>query len=77
MLVSTYGLAQQLNVSNRTAKDNHERLHYLIFVDSSSCKLIFPKTPVDELLPQKLEFNFKYFVIDDTFYFYGAELEFS
>ena len=74
-LVSTYGLAQQLYVSYRTAKENHERLHYLIFVDSASCKLIFPRATIDDLIPRKLEFDFKYAVINDTIVFYGATLD--
>jgi len=75
VLASRFGLAQQLNVSYRTAKDDYERLHYLIFTDSSNCKLIFPRVAADDLIHQKLEFDFTYRVVKDTIHFQAAQLD--
>jgi hypothetical protein len=74
-LLINYGTAQQLNINYRTATDSTERLHHLVFVDKSNCKLIYPiRNHGDAMFPQKREFNLTYRVSQDTITFQGGEM---
>jgi hypothetical protein len=74
-LLINYGTAQQLNINYRTATDSTERLHHLVFVDKSNCKLIYPiRNHGDAMFPQKREFNLTYRVSQYTITFKGGEM---
>ena len=74
-LLINYGTARQLNINYRTATDSTERLHHLVFVDKSNCKLIYPiRNHGDAMFPQKREFNLTYRVSQDTITFQGGEM---
>jgi hypothetical protein len=75
-LLINYGTAQQLNINYRTATDSTERLHHLVFVDKSNCKLIYPiRNHGDAMFLQKREFNLTYRVSQDTITFQGGEMD--
>ncbi len=75
-LLINYGTAQELNINYRTAIDTTERLHHLVFVDKSNCRLIYPiRNHGDAMFPQKREFKLTYSVSQDTITFKGGEMD--
>ena len=61
---------QRLNVRYRTATDSTERLHYLVFVDNSRCRLIFPaRNHGDAMVSSGGEYELKYSIHNDTITF--------
>jgi hypothetical protein len=67
-LVINHGTAQKLNINYRTATDSTERLHYLVFKDKSSCRLVYPNRVHGEVIPPP-DFYFGYRVSNDTMTF--------
>ncbi len=68
--------AQQLNIGYRTAAESNQKLHYLVFMDKSNCKLKFPpQNHGDAMFPQTRDYVFKYRVDNDTITFYGISAD--
>lgn len=75
-LLFNYATAQHININYRTATDRTERLHYLLFVDKSNCRLIYPiRNHGDAMFPQKREFNLTYRVSHDTITFRSRDMD--
>jgi hypothetical protein len=75
-LLVNYGTAQQLNIKYRTAIDSTEKFHFLVFIDNSNGKLIYPiRNHGDAMFPQKREFNFTYRIIQDTVHIQPADID--
>jgi hypothetical protein len=74
-LIVSSGIAQQLHINYRTTLDSAERLHYLIFIDNSNCKLIYPiRNHGEAMYSPNREFNLTYNISLDTITFQAKEL---